>query len=376
MKDCCWVVLPSRETARFFLLFFLIALYMLAGAAMFSCLERPAELQAHQLWQRRLMDFTRKHNIKHEDLKYLLCHYEKARTAGIRAEGSRALWDIPGAFYFVGTVVSTIGFGVTAPSTTAGKVLLVFYGLLGCSTAILFFNLFLERVITFLSLLIVWCHRRKVHASSGHESSAREDGRNKERKPSVFQVTLILFCAVMVVTCSSAALYSAMEDWSYFESMYFCFVAFSTVGFGDLVSGQKQHHEHTRAYQMANCLLMLLGVCCSYSLFNAISVIVKQGLNWILGMLDWMFRSICTHRPRFRPLFTQCLADVESLVCHREDDVLHRQQAQAVTSLGHNALWHACVPSTMVKCLCDEAQVKTVSNKNIEESFQNNTSGL
>lgn len=54
-------------------------------------------------------DFSQGHNITVEDLKSLLSHYEEARTAGIRTEKGRALWDILGAFYFVGTVVSTIG---------------------------------------------------------------------------------------------------------------------------------------------------------------------------------------------------------------------------------------------------------------------------
>lgn len=82
---------------------------MLAGAAIFSSLERPAELLALKLWETRLKDFSQGHNITVKDLKSLLSHYEEARTAGIRTEKGRALWDIPGAFYFVGTVVSTIG---------------------------------------------------------------------------------------------------------------------------------------------------------------------------------------------------------------------------------------------------------------------------
>lgn len=82
---------------------------MLAGAAIFSALERPAELRAHRLWDTRLKNFSQDHNVSCEDLKSLLRQYEEARTAGIRTEQGRALWDIPGAFYFVGTVVSTIG---------------------------------------------------------------------------------------------------------------------------------------------------------------------------------------------------------------------------------------------------------------------------
>lgn len=106
---CCPSLKPSRTTAQFYLLFLLIALYMLVGALVFSSLERPAELQAHQLWEKRSKEFRQKHDISFEDLKSLLRHYEEARTSGVRSEEARALWDLPGAFYFVGTVISTIG---------------------------------------------------------------------------------------------------------------------------------------------------------------------------------------------------------------------------------------------------------------------------
>ncbi|XP_041654240.1 potassium channel subfamily K member 13 [Cheilinus undulatus] len=320
---CCPSLIPSRETASFYLLFVLIALYMLAGAAIFSSLERPVELQAHQLWERRLQDFSQVHNISYEDLKSLLHHYEEARTAGIRTERGRALWDIPGAFYFVGTVVSTIGFGVTAPSTVTGKILLLFYGLLGCSATILFFNLFLERVITLLSFLILWCQRRR----NGHgELNSRASDNNQEWKPSIYHVTSILFVAVLLVACGAASLYSAMEGWTYFESLYFCFVAFSTVGFGDFVSGQRKQHEESRTYQVANCLLMLLGVCCTYSLFNAVSVIIKQGLNWMLRTLAWMYSGICRYRLQLRPLFKMCFSASDTPLYYYENDTQHRQQ--------------------------------------------------
>lgn len=102
---CCRPLSPSMDTAHFTLLFLLIATYMLVGAA----IERPTELLAHQLWGTRLKDFSQEHNITFEELKSLLCHYEEARTAGIGTEKGRALWNIPGTFYIVGTVVSTTG---------------------------------------------------------------------------------------------------------------------------------------------------------------------------------------------------------------------------------------------------------------------------
>lgn len=226
-----------------------------------------------------------------------------------------------------------------------GKVLLVFYGLLGCSATILFFNLFLGRVITLLSFLIFWCHGRRT-GHSGLEGRASEGG-NEEWKPSVYQVTLILFVAVLLVARGAACLYSAMEGWTYLESLYFRFVAFSTVGFGDFVSSQREHHEDTQAYQVANCLLMLLGVCCTYSLFNAISVIIKQGLNWMLGTLAWMYSCIRHYRLQLRPLFKLCFSDSEPPICYCEDDTLHSKQA--VSSSGHSMLWRSCVPNAIVK---------------------------
>uniref|UniRef100_A0A3B5B6J3 Potassium channel subfamily K member 13-like n=1 Tax=Stegastes partitus TaxID=144197 RepID=A0A3B5B6J3_9TELE len=345
----------GREMARFCLLGVLIAFYMLAGAAVFSFLERPAELQAHQLWERRLRSFSHEHNVTCEDLKSLLRHFEEARTAGIRTEQGRAQWDLPGAFYFVGTVVSTIGFGVTAPSTTTGKALLVFYGLLGCSATVLFLNLFLERIITLLSVLIFWFHARPSR-HSGLEDKTSEGNRNEEWKPSVYQVTLILFFTVLLFACGTAFFYSAMEGWTYLESLYFCFVAFSTVGFGDFVSSQREHHEDTRGYQVANCLLMLLGVCCTYSLFNAISVIIKQGLNWILRTLDWMYNGIRHNRLQFGPVFQLCFSDSESPISSYKDDTVYRPQMQT----GHIMLWCSCGPSAIGKCLCRETKVETI----------------
>lgn len=170
--------------------------------------------------------------------------------------------------------MSPTGFGVSALSTLTGKILLVFYGLAGCLATMQFFDLFLERVIASLTLLISWCHRRKA-AQRGLDVVASGSSRNEEWKLSVYQVTIILFVAVLLVACRAASLYSEMEGWTFMESLYFFFVAFSTVGFGDFVSGQRAQPQSIPAY----CLVMLFGVCCRYSLFNASSMIIKHGLN-------------------------------------------------------------------------------------------------
>ncbi|XP_077401993.1 potassium channel subfamily K member 13 isoform X1 [Vanacampus margaritifer] len=280
----------NQDNARFFLLAALILLYLLCGAAIFSALEHPSELRARRLWRQQLDNFTRRFNVDPQDLHTLLRQYEEANGAGIRADALRPRWDFSGAFYFVGTVISTIGFGMTTPATIPGKIFLIFYGLIGCAATILFFNLFLERIITMLAYIMRWCHERRLQCGGVGDVSSRQEPSGEEDslegwKPSVYYVMLILGLASIVIACSASTLYCSMENWSYVESLYFCFVAFSTIGFGDLVSSQRQHYDSQEAYRLGNCLFILMGVCCIYSLFNVISIIIKQTLNWLLEKL-------------------------------------------------------------------------------------------
>ncbi|XP_069763883.1 potassium channel subfamily K member 13-like [Narcine bancroftii] len=293
----CWCPGPrlNEDNARFALLALLILCYLVVGAAVFSAVERPRELRAQQDWSRTLGTFSRSYNISRVQLAAFLRDYEKAQGAGIRAAHTplRPRWDFTGAFYFVGTVLSTIGFGMTTPGTTAGRVFLIFYGLAGCAATILFFNLFLERIITLLAYVLRWFHERGLERSRALGSSAQRSSSLSEEvdsldgwKPSVYYVMLILGMASVVISCCASAIYSPVEEWSYAESLYFCFVTFSTIGFGDLVSSQRDAYTNQTLYRAANFLLILVGVCCLYSLFNVSSIIVKQFLNWMLRKME------------------------------------------------------------------------------------------
>ncbi|XP_067875143.1 potassium channel subfamily K member 13-like isoform X1 [Heterodontus francisci] len=289
---CSWLRL-NEDNARFALLALFILLYLLCGAAVFSAIERPMELRAQRAWSRRLANFTRCHNISRLELGAFLKEYEEASVAGIRVDRLRPRWDFTGAFYFVGTVVSTIGFGMATPVTVGGRIFLIFYGLVGCAATILFFNLFLERIITLLAYILRWFHEQKLQRSGlmgppdcrGSSHSGELDSLDGW-KPSVYYVMLILGIASIVISCCASAMYSPVEGWTYAESLYFCFVAFSTIGFGDLVSSQRATYANQSLYRAGNFLLILLGVCCIYSLFNVSSIVIKQFLNWILKKME------------------------------------------------------------------------------------------
>ncbi|XP_029453636.1 potassium channel subfamily K member 13 [Rhinatrema bivittatum] len=282
----------NEDNGRFALLAALILLYMLGGAAVFSAIEQPREREAKARWELKLRDFGRAHNLSRAELRAFLRDYEAANVAGIRVDDVRPRWDFTGAFYFVGTVVSTIGFGMTTPATVGGKIFLIFYGLIGCAGTILFFNLFLERLITVIAYIMKSFHERQLRRKGTAPHDSRRGSGPSEVdslagwKPSVYYVMLILCIASIIISCCASAMYTPIEEWSYFDSLYFCFVAFSTIGFGDLVSSQNAKYENQGFYRFGNFVFILMGVCCIYSLFNVISIIIKQCVNWILKKMD------------------------------------------------------------------------------------------
>ena len=196
---------------------------------------------------------------------------------------------------------------MTTPQTIPGKIVLIFYGLLGCAGAILFFNLFLERIITFLAYILRSIHERELRRKGLLGDKGDEDGRRGSQvseddsldswKPSVGSVMLILLLAAAVVACFASAMYKPVEDWSYFESFYFCFVAFATIGFGDYVVSQQADYDLVYLYRFGNFVFLLIGCCCVYSLFNVTSIVIKQFLNWLIKKLDCR----CCYKPKPRP---------------------------------------------------------------------------
>ncbi|EGI70581.1 PREDICTED: potassium channel subfamily K member 13-like [Acromyrmex echinatior] len=306
----------AEDNARIILLAVVLAAYMLAGAALFQRLESDFEIrQATEFW--RVYHAFRKHHLRGSPLALqrlheLLYAYGNASATGII--NKRRRWDFPGSFHFVGTIVSTIGYGSTAPQTTTGKAAVVLYGFFGCSGGILFFNLFLERIITLLAWILRSWHVRRLRrrlrkttltsrripkSSSTQRTSLPDilddddDHVNLDQwKPSVYWVMFYLSVTSCIVACCAAALYAPLEGWNYFDALYFAFVSFTTIGFGDFVSTQQPNYPYVHWYRFTNFVFLVVGCCCIYSLLNVTSIVIKQGLNYVIHKLQYGNRNV------------------------------------------------------------------------------------
>uniref|UniRef100_A0A8R1DRB9 Ion_trans_2 domain-containing protein n=1 Tax=Caenorhabditis japonica TaxID=281687 RepID=A0A8R1DRB9_CAEJA len=163
---------------------------------------------------------------------------------------SRARFDVLGALFFSATVISTIGFGTSTPRTQMGRLITIIYGVVGCTCCVLFFNLFLERLVTGMSYILRSLRERKIRyrlKASGN-------------KP----VTLLI----------------NNEDFNESSS-------FATIGFGDYVSNQQDVTRMSPdVYRFLNFCILTLGACFFYCLSNVSSIVVRQLLNWMIKKMD------------------------------------------------------------------------------------------
>ena len=131
------------------------------------------------------------------------------------------------------------------------------------------------------------------------------------RRIEVSEFDLILASGITssIVVSFGAVLFHTQEGWSFFDSLYYCFITLSTIGFGDYV-----------ALQSGSVLQVSIGVTlgffnadCGFSMCISISVNAPKTL-----------RLAIKHKTgKLSKLFCQCLplvwkTNYESLVKHEE----------------------------------------------------------
>ncbi len=106
---CCALLHLREDNARFVLLAIVMTMYMVSGATVFMFLEKDNEIVERNRYYHILETFLRNNpDVNKTQLEILLNEHGEAVSAGFLRE-KRLRWDFAGSFYFVGTVVSTIG---------------------------------------------------------------------------------------------------------------------------------------------------------------------------------------------------------------------------------------------------------------------------
>ncbi|KAG8227122.1 hypothetical protein J437_LFUL001666 [Ladona fulva] len=212
--------------------------YLLVGAAVFDALESETEKRRLEALEAIEKMVIRKYNISEEDFRVM-------ETVVLKTEPHKAgqQWKFAGAFYYATTVLTTIGYGHSTPNTVGGKLFTMCYAAVGIPLGLVMFQSIGERLNRFSSVVV-----RGVKRLLGCQDDRASDTN--------------LICVVTTLStltiAGGAAAFSEYEGWTYFDSVYYCFVTLTTIGFGDMVALQKDNALDSKPEYVAFALIFIL----------------------------------------------------------------------------------------------------------------------
>ncbi|XP_020286201.1 two pore potassium channel protein sup-9 [Pseudomyrmex gracilis] len=228
----------KKQNVRTLALIVCTLTYLLIGAALFDVCESNTEIIHKHTLRDILQTVLQKYKISKEDLGIL-------ETIVLKAEPHKAgqQWKFAGAVYYATTVLTTIGYGHSTPNTLQGKLFTMIYATIGIPLGLIMFQSIGERLNKFSSCVIRNI-KRFLNCKDIQTSETN------------------LICVVTTLSCltiaGGAAAFSAYEEWSYFDSVYFCFITLTTIGFGDMVALQKDNELDENPEYVIFALIFIL----------------------------------------------------------------------------------------------------------------------
>ena len=91
----------------------------------------------------------------------------------------------------------------------------------------------------------------------------------KKREISTNSMAVVGLVGLAITVCFGAAIFSYYEPWDYFESIYYCFVTLTTIGFGDRVALQNSREETFGIFYISlSMIFIFIGLTLASSFLN------------------------------------------------------------------------------------------------------------
>ena len=161
-----------------------------------------------------------------------------------------------GAFYFSLTVITTIGYGHSTPQTFWGKMFCMIYATIGIPLCLVMF----QSVGDKLNFFAAYCIQMVKKCS-----------RVKNTEVNQFEKVVVAGLLAVFTVTVGAAMFSHYEGWTYFNSIYFCVITLTTIGFGDYVALQQDKNNLSNTtYVILSLTFILFGLTVISSLINLV----------------------------------------------------------------------------------------------------------
>lgn len=228
----------KRQNVRTLSLIVCTFTYLLIGAAVFDALESEYELENRFNLSRQEQEIRVRYNISDEHFKEIRVNVIKSRPYQAGTQ-----WKFAGALYFSLVVNALIGYGHSTPKTVGGKLFCMTYALVGIPLCMIMFQNVGERLNTFVTYLL---------------KQIKKCFRMKNTEVSQTDLIFITMNLSTVIITAGALMFSHFERWKYIDSLYYCFITLTTIGFGDFVALQKENMLQEKPHYFAFSVIFIL----------------------------------------------------------------------------------------------------------------------
>ncbi|XP_052106676.1 potassium channel subfamily K member 2-like [Mytilus californianus] len=233
-------------------------MYVCIGAAIFMTLESENETTTSSEILSTVNTFLANHStcLSNKELQKFLRKVLTAYQNGVFTTNetrSATQWDYPSSWFFAMTVTTTIGYGNQSPVTDGGRTFCIFYALLGIPlTGIMLLGLGEK-----LKFIVYSIQNRKCTKYEKTESFIKH-------------IVLNVFI-VGLLTLLPALVFHLIEDWTYGESVYYCFITLFTIGFGDFVVASNAEQNYKTLYKILVNIWIYIGLAWFTTIISYIS---------------------------------------------------------------------------------------------------------
>ncbi|XP_028934381.1 potassium channel subfamily K member 16-like isoform X1 [Ornithorhynchus anatinus] len=282
--------------------------YLLLGSVIFQALERNSEKELKaSVYEMKAAFLENLASLTPQDVEEFVKNLTQAIQRGVYPLGNatdtdHSNWDFSNSFFFVGSIVSTIGgakiasggrrkvpdcrgpcdpvgpgareapdtelgiqkvtpgCGTLSPKTAGGQIFCVFFALFG------------------IPLNIIVLHRVGKALSSLCERLGKCLYRKGMREKRIKFLTLQFFLVtgVLVFLGLPALVFHSVEGWTYNEGIYYAFITLSTIGFGDYVVGVQPGRTYRSYYRALVAIWILFGLAWIALLFNLLTTFLED----------------------------------------------------------------------------------------------------
>lgn len=239
-------------------------------------LKDAKEKLLKELWDQNRLEFDKWSTQARKRLD----SYEK--NFMVELSNTAAEWSWDDSWLFACTIFTTIGDGNIVPVSMSGRIFCVMYGFLG----IPLFNVVASSLVSLITGVLRFLHSANLRRRRQREAEKLKKDEDSSELQTVnnsqeFHLSLkIVFSMVTAYLAAGTVLFSLWEEWSSFESFYYCFMTLTSIGLGGYVP-RNMPHAVFGGYIIVGLVLVIM-------LFSAMEEEIVQPLDKIKKMVGFV----------------------------------------------------------------------------------------